>query len=200
MKIFYKTLLFAMITCVLTVSNVIAIETKYDKFKTAEDLILWSGYDCPDRFDPSLIKDDITKKSALEKGLKLCEEKAKEGVCCNQELLGIYYYSEKKEFKKGLYWLNKCAEQGSSRGMYILSYAYVKGLGVVQDEDESFKWLYLAAAAGDEDAIKNLNILHSQFGFSHKTMMPGKKNAQVWMKENPKAFFNPDGKWFEKSR
>ena len=119
MSVFYKTMLVAMTTCIFTVASGVAIEGTYDKFKTCEDIILWSGYDCPDQFDPYLIKDNISKKSALEKGLKLCEEKAKEGICGNQELLAIYYYSEKKEFKKGLYWLNKCAVQGSSKGKFI---------------------------------------------------------------------------------
>ena len=76
--------------------------------------------------------------------------------------------------------------------MSILSYAYAKGLGVVQNEDECFKWLYLAAAAGDEESIKNLNDLNNQFGLSEKTMQQGKKSAQAWMKKHPQVFFNPN--------
>lgn len=191
MNISYKAILIAITAFLFTAASSEAIEA-YNKFKTCEDLILWSGYGCPDEFDPHSIKDNISKKTALEHGLKLCEEKAKEGVCGSQEILAIYYYSEKKEFKKGLFWLNSCAVQGSARGMYILSYAYANGLGVVQDEDECFKWLFLAAAAGDEEAIESLDALHNQFGFYEKTMQQGKKNAQTWMKKHPEIFFNPN--------
>ena len=86
------------ITGTLSVTSAAIAET-YDKLKTCEDIILWSGYDCPEKFDPDLIKDNISKKSALEKGLRLCEENAEGGICGNQELLAIYYYSEKKDFK-----------------------------------------------------------------------------------------------------
>ena len=188
MSIFLKTVVMTVTVFIFVFSSGVATEKPCNNCKTVEDLFLWAGYNCPDQFNPRLVKDSISKKAALEIGLKLCEEHAKEGICGNQELLAIYYFSEKKEFKKGLYWLNKCAPQGSSRGMYILSYAYMHGLGVVQDEDECFKWLYLAAAAGDEEAIKNLKALHNQFGLSERSMQQGKRNAQAWVKEHPEVF------------
>lgn len=187
-----RLILLLLTTCIFNFVNCIATQTICNNCKTAEDLILWSGYDCPDQFNPRLVKDSISKKIALEKGLKLCEETAKEGIRVSQELLAVYYFSEKKEHKKGLYWANSCAKLGSPTGMDILSYAYLHGIGVVQDADESFKWLFLGAAAGDEKAIQNLNALHSQFGFSEKTMQQGKKNAQVWMNEHPEIYFNPN--------
>lgn len=192
MSIFSKIITTAMTAFIFVFANCIATETICNNCKTVEDLFLWSGYDCPDQFNPHLVKNGISKKEAIEKGLKSCEENAKQGIRLNQELLAIYYFSEKKEIKKGLYWANSCAKLGSTTGMDILSYAYVHGIGVVQDGDEAFKWLYIGAAAGDEKAIKNLNTLNSQFGFSETTMQQGKKNAQRWMKEHPDIFFNPN--------
>ena len=184
-----RLILFLLITCILTFANCIATETICNNCKTAEDLILWSGYDYPDQFNPRLVKDGISKNEAIEKGLKFCEKTAKEGIRISQEVLAVYYFSEKKELKKGLYWAYSCANLGSPTGMNILSYAYLHGIGVVQNTDESFKWLFLGAAVGDEKSIQNLNALHSQFGFSEKSMQQGKKNAQVWMRERASRDF-----------
>jgi TPR repeat protein len=50
--------------------------------------------------------------------------------------------------------VRKAAEEGSPASQYRLGLAYAQGKGVVQDYVEAHKWLNLAAASGNSDAIK----------------------------------------------
>lgn len=159
------------------------------KMKTWEDRILWVGLGCPGEFDPASIKDDSVKKAALKKGVEACEKIAKSGYCIYQETLAAYYY-EQGVFKKGLYWANECAEQGSATGMFILWRCYFTGEGVIKDRDESVKWAFLAAAAGHKELIELLDKL--QTGEESSWVREGRQKAQEWAKAHPKAFFNPD--------
>ena len=70
------------------------------------------------------------------------------------------YYLTKKDYKKSMYWAFNGAERGSSDCMVLLSNAYRKGVGLVQDYEEGFKWTYLAAATGNEwskNWVKKIN-------------------------------------------
>ena len=46
------------------------------------------------------------------------------------------------------------AEQGDPEGQHKLGATLYLGLGVLQDYEESHKWLSLAAAGGNKDAMK----------------------------------------------
>lgn len=189
----FKKLCTLTILSLVAVSTVLVAEDGAIKIDTYEDCILFAGYGYPIEFDPSLIKDEASKKAAFEKGLKKCEEMSREGCFAHQEILAVYY-SHIKDFKKSLYWANKCAEQGSSRGMHFLAYAYINGEGILQDLDEGLKWLFLAVASGNEGSINWLHELKENIEDfnSNERVMQCKKNAQDWIKEHPKAFFNPD--------
>lgn len=187
---FFKSLVF--LTAFLFSASVLAFDN-IDKLDKIESCILWAGAGYPDlkEFEPDLIKDN-PRRVAIGKGLEIFEEEAKEGSCAHQECLSCFYFIE-KEYKKALYWANSSAKLGSSKGMAILAMAYWEGEGVVQDYDESFKWLFLASAAGDEVSIKRLERVKKIEGFeSNEWVQTGKKKAQEWARDNPKAFFSPD--------
>jgi len=138
--------------------------------KTYEDAILWAGCRYPKKFDPVSLKgNDSAKKEALIKGLDSFEKNAKNGSIMSREVLAGYYCTEGM-FKEGLEWANTCVKNGSSKGMYFLYEGYSKGQGVIQDLEESTKWLFLSVALENEDAIKKLEErpMHKLARFSQK--------------------------------
>lgn len=107
------------------------------------------------------------------------------------KFLAKHNYYETKDTKKGLYWAFKGAKEGSAECMVILFDAYAKGNGVVQDIDESIKWLFLAAAAGDKASIEKFKNAYKG-GCSLELLQEGRKRAVRWQHEHPEAFFSPE--------
>lgn len=163
------------------------------KLKTEEDAILWAGCRWPYDFEPNTVKkDEFTKNEALVNGLKRVEKIAKDGAdITHKQILAAYYFTEGK-YQDALYWASESAKKGASKGMYILYKGYAKGLGVIQDLEESAKWLFLAVARGNEDAIKALDDLQKDNSFnSAEWVKRGREKAQEWVKEHPSFFFVP---------
>jgi hypothetical protein len=113
-----------------------------------------------------------------------------EDGCYFSETLAKYYFL-RKDTKKSLYWTFKAVENGSSFCMRLLSDAYRQGNGVVQELEESIKWTYLGAAAGD-DWCKQWVHENGAKGFLCEDFAPMFKEAQLrakkWM-ENHKDIF-----------
>jgi len=59
-------------------------------------------------------------------------------------------------------WYVGDAEQGSANAQLILGKRYDEGLGVPQNFSEAYVWFSLAAASGDETAIKSRDIAASR--------------------------------------
>lgn len=108
------------------------------------------------------------------------------------EILAKYYFI-RKDTKKSLYWAFKAAENGSAFCMRVLSDAYKMGNGVVQDLEESLKWTFLGAAAGDE-RCKQWVEANGAKGFIYEDFAPLFKEAQSrakkWMETHKEIFFN----------
>lgn len=160
------------------------------KLVNCEDFILYVGCDYPDEFDSKKLT-SAEKEKALEIGLKEFEINARNGDLIFQITLAQHYYCYEKKYKKALYWANVCAKKGDSQAMAILWDAYVRGNGVIKDCDEYIKWMYLAAATGDEySKIKLDELLKNPKNYSYFEKI--RLLAKKWMDENPEAFFSPD--------
>lgn len=185
---------FSILSAALLLVTVNAPASECENINTFEDHILWAGCNYQTPFDPGLIKDEEAKKNVINKGLQCLESTAKNGNQITQRILSCYYYYDAKDFKKGLYWAIQCAEHGAGEGMLVLYYAYANGEGVLKNYEESCKWLFLAAATGNELGVSTLEKCKKEInGFeSMDWVMQGQKKAQEWVKEHPKAFFNPD--------
>jgi localization factor PodJL len=59
-------------------------------------------------------------------------------------------------------WYRKAAEQNDNDAQYNLGVCYAKGQGIAKDYIEGYKWLFLAAAQGDENKKKALSLLESR--------------------------------------
>ena len=64
---------------------------------------------------------------------------AKQGDASNQSMLGTFLISI-HNYKEGVYWLKKAAEQGEAVAQYNLGVCYNKGLGVKQDTNKALFW------------------------------------------------------------
>lgn len=194
MKLFYRLFRAALMTVSLCFTPAFSdFDPSRIKLKTEEDAILWAGCRWPYDFDPDIVKkDESTKNEALINGLERFEKIAKDGAdISHKQILAAYYFTEGM-YQDALYWANQSAKRGTSKEMYILYKGYAKGLGVIQDLEESAKWLFLAVARGNEDAIKTLDELQKDNSFnSAEWVKRGKEKAQEWVKEHPSFFFIP---------
>ena len=72
----------------------------------------------------------------------------------------------------------KAAREGDARAMLALGRAYVKGLGVPQDYVEAHRWLNLAAAQGDADAVGERDALAEKM--TTEEQAEARKLARTW--------------------
>ena len=83
----------------------------------------------------------------IDKARELATQTAQEGYILAQRMLGLAYVSEKWEelypydVGKGIYWLSKAGNSGDSVASGELSYIYIEGVGVPQDDKKYFYWL-----------------------------------------------------------
>lgn len=157
--------------------------------KTVEDVILWTGTDFTEDFDSIKTKSGRERNILFEMGLNIIEQRAKKGNISDQGILAIYYFDEKKDFKKVFFGAHVAAEQGSLLAMEILKGAYHDGDGVVKDSSECLKWSYLMATLGNEHDQRFLGNLEKKYP-NNQENLEGKRRAQNWEKEHREVFFN----------
>jgi len=77
-------------------------------------------------------------------------------------MLGVYYCEEgnvQRDFKKGVYWHTKAAEQGHANAQLQLGICYGTGEGVPKDYEKAKYWVTKSAEQGYEEAKKLLATL-----------------------------------------
>lgn len=165
------------------------------KVTTCNEALMWFGLDWPDTFDSTKLT-QAEQKSALKKGLPICEERAKYGMVTYQVILAKYYLDgEDKNLRKSLYWAHQAADQGDQSAMELLCSAYWCGNGVVKDTEEGIKWCFLGASLGSESLKKRLNeLITSALEFPEVKVIvdEAQRRANLWMKQHPNAFFSPE--------
>lgn len=99
-----------------------------------------------------------------DEGLKWYLKAANNNYLNAIEALGSIYSEEKygmQDFKKAFHWLKKACEEGEdANAMIRLSYMYLKGEGINQDDVEAFNWINKAAGLGSTEAIVRLGIFY----------------------------------------
>ena len=66
---------------------------------------------------------------------------------------------QKQDYRQAFLRLEPVAKAGNKEAQYALGYMYYNGQGVVEDQQQAYKWLQLAAEQGHVDAIKALSML-----------------------------------------
>jgi len=139
---------------------------------------------------------------AFQRGLKYYEKQAEKRYddSARKWLTRFYFetYTKFKDISRSLFWAHKDAECGGGAGMLHLAYAYAAGKGVIQDPEESIKWLLLAQIANDFDSryakeiFKEIENSYSPNPEILAEIKPKSlEKAKSWMQEHPNAFFDP---------
>lgn len=139
------------------------------------------------------------KEEYKNKGLKVITERFENAD--SHETASLFsgtlaqYYFFKEDTKKGISWSLKAVENGSSKCMRYLANAYYTGNGVVQDLEESVKWKFLGAAAGDEICKEWVKEQGTVLLFDETAALivkEGQKRAKKWMEAHRELFFTPN--------
>ena len=133
---------------------------------------------------------EINDDEAFKRAVKFCEKESEKGDLKYLECLIYYYTRINKNPKKTIYWAYKDANEGGYYGMRALARAYLFGEGVLPIEEEYFKWLLLAKAAGCPESIDLLEQL-AEGGKNLKLdnqFLLGFSLAKQWIKTHPNAF------------
>ncbi len=161
------------------------------EFIATEDCVIWFGRGCPIAKYESGKFDSSEKSKLIDAGLEYLKTNYKDVI--SNEVLATYY-NEREEYPKSLYWAFSGAEKRSNYCMSILRRAYANGLGVVEDQIEASKWMYLAAAFGNTgakkilDELNNLNEKCPYPSFAYLPQEEGLKRAQEWQREHINLF------------
>lgn len=160
------------------------------EFIATEDCVIWFGRGCPIAKYESGKFDSVEKSKLIECGLEYLKNNRKDVI--SNEILAKYYH-EQKDYPKSVYWAFAGAEKGSQYCMGLLCWAYALNRGVVRDEVESSKWMYLASAKGNKGTKKLLDGLNGLNEKAARYMTPeqeeGLKRAQEWQREHFDLFF-----------
>jgi TPR repeat protein len=87
---------------------------------------------------------------------------AEQGLAEAQYNLGVMYREGEgvtRDYAEAAKLTRKAAEQEIAVAQYSLGLMYAKGQGVTRDYETAYIWLARAAAQGDENASKTLNIV-----------------------------------------
>ena len=84
----------------------------------------------------------------------------------------------KQDYATAMRLLRPLADQGNAYAQNDLGVMYAKGQGVSQDYVQAHKWLNLGAAAGNEDAITNRDIVAGKM--TPAQIAEAQKLASAW--------------------
>jgi uncharacterized protein len=122
-------------------------------------------------------------KQDYKKSINLYTQAAEMGHIPSQNALGEFNsygtYSVLKNPKKGVYWFEKAAKQGSARAQYSLGIIYMGNDGITQDDKKSFYWTKKAAEQGYTLAEYNLGGYY----IMGKGVIKSLKDAAYWVKK-----------------
>lgn len=89
-------------------------------------------------------------------------------------------YGVEKNTVRALGYFYRSARAGEPVGIYNLGQAYLAGIGAPEDKAEAYKWFYIAADLGDEEAAQMLKTLKRQL--KKEKVNTAEKRAKEWKK------------------
>ena len=84
-----------------------------------------------------------------------------------------------RDFKKGLKWYRKAADQGDAKAQANLGMSYASGMGAEQDYKEANEWFRKAANQGDANAQFRLGVANAKGLGAEKDF----KKAMKWSQD-----------------
>lgn len=101
----------------------------------------------------------------LELAIKLFREAAKRGDAVAQDRLGFCYAFGRgvtKGTAEAFRWFQKAGKQGITFSLFMAGKSCYEGIGLPKDDTQAYKWFNLAAAVGDDAAVKQRDQLSRQ--------------------------------------
>ncbi|MES1981352.1 MAG: tetratricopeptide repeat protein [Pseudomonadota bacterium] len=147
----------------------------------------WYGKAAAQGYIPAQANLGVLYESGVDQNYAMAEKwylkAAEQGDATSQANLGTIYYighgAVKRDHSKAAFWYAKAAEQGNPVAQNGLSNMYEYGQSVQPDLVKAYKWLTLAAAAGNETAEDHKKDLEEKMNPAQ--MEEGKKQAQEWL-------------------
>ena len=97
-----------------------------------------------------------------KEAVKWYRKSAEQGNAIAQYNLGVMYANGEgvtQDYKEAVKWYRKSAEQGHARAQFALGVKYAMGQGVLLDDVYAHMWFNIAVSNGDDDAMKNRDIV-----------------------------------------
>ena len=114
---------------------------------------------------------------------KWFREAAKQGDANMQFFLGRLYREPgevvAQDREEAVLWFSRAAEQGHAAAKFNLGVMYLNGEGILVDMVQAHKWLTLAAASGNKDALKDIQIAESRM--SQEQIKEAQRLASEWL-------------------
>jgi localization factor PodJL len=86
--------------------------------------------------------------------------------------------SPKGDYEGAARWFKAASDHGLADSQYNLAVLYENGMGVTKDLQLAYKWLLLAAKAGDKDAAGRRDVLKAKL--SAEDVAAAETGAQTW--------------------
>jgi localization factor PodJL len=96
--------------------------------------------------------------------------------------------SPKGDYEGAVRWFNAAADHGLADSQYNLAVLYENGMGVAKDMRQAYKWLLLAAKAGDKDSAGRLDALKPKM--SADDLAAAEEQAATWHSKPMKTVAN----------
>ncbi|MDD2829364.1 MAG: tetratricopeptide repeat protein [Sulfuricurvum sp.] len=97
------------------------------------------------------------------------------------ELGGIYM--KLKDYKQGMYWLQKGSESGDNNAQRQYGVGYFLGDGVPENKAEGFKWVFLAVETGHDENAYDLEAKLVKM-MTPEQVEEGKRLAMKWLNDH----------------
>ena len=111
---------------------------------------------------------------------------AEQGHAGSQLNLGYMYDNGQgtpQDYKEAVRWYKASAEQGYAMAQNNLALMYAKGEGTPQDYKKAHMWFNLAAVSGDEDSVKNRDIVAKNM--TPADIAAAQQMAREWSEAHP---------------
>jgi len=120
--------------------------------------------------------------------MSACIRKAEQGDAAamkNVAYLHLFGQVTIQDYDEGIRWMRKAADMGNVGAQYKLGTYYRYGTYVAKDPVRAHKWFNLAAAAGSDDARKNLNEITKNMKLDQ--IREAQRLAREWLSRKSEA-------------
>jgi localization factor PodJL len=148
----------------------------------------------------SLYEKGTGVKKDVAAAIRLYTAAAEKGHAKAMHNLAVLYAegaAGKPDYRMAAQWFRKASDHGVSDSQYNLAILYARGIGMEQNLAESYKWFAIAAAFGDQEAVKKRDEIGARL--DPASLTAARLAAQAWTalppREEATSVAPPPGGW-----